>query len=125
MKLLLDTHVFVWWILEPMRVSKPVETAIRARDSRVFVSVASVWEIGIKRAKGKLELPRDLRSQLVRESFESLDVTLNHALATIDLPGHHLDPFDRMIVAQARLEKMTLATHDRRLADYSLDIIWT
>ncbi|MEK7794503.1 MAG: type II toxin-antitoxin system VapC family toxin [Candidatus Hydrogenedentota bacterium] len=125
MRLLLDTHVFVWWILEPARVSKQVEMAIRAQDSRVFVSVASIWEIGIKRAKGKLELPRDLRSQLVRESFESVGITLDHALASVDLPGHHLDPFDRMIVAQARLENMTLATHDRRLAEYSLDVIWT
>lgn len=122
MRLLLDTHVALWWWFEDARLAAPTVTAIAEAD-RVYVSAASAWEIAIKAALGKLEAPEDVGTALDASGFHALDVTVPHALAADALPRHHRDPFDRMLVAQARQESLTLVTADRRLALYEVAIL--
>lgn len=89
----------------------------------IFLSVASVWEIEIKRAKGRLAAPTDLAERAIGEGFEPLGITLDHALHAGRLPLHHRDPFDRMLIAQARVEGMTLATADATFAEYDVPVL--
>ena len=96
---------------------------IESTRSTVCVSAASAWEIGIKKALGKLRAPDDLEEQLRQARFVPLQVTVTHGLAVADLPRLHGDPFDRLLVAQARLEHLTLVTRDERLAAYGIPII--
>jgi PIN domain nuclease of toxin-antitoxin system len=118
-KLLLDTHALLWWLNDDARLGQSAAEAI-AEGEIVAVSAASAWEIGIKQAIGKLSGPADLSAELVANGFTELPVTVAHALAAGELPPHHADPFDRMLVAQARLEGLTLVTRDDRLADYGI-----
>lgn len=119
MKLLLDTHVLLWWLAgEPMRQEATAE--IRHPRSLVHVSAASAWEIGIKQSLGKLRLPDDLEERLRVERFTPLPVTVAHGLAVAGLPPHHRDPFDRLLVAQAQAEGLTLITRDPRLTAYGV-----
>lgn len=125
MSLLLDTHVFLWWLGEPSRLPGEVTAAIADPGILVHVSAASAWEISIKRSLGRLDLRDEEFSYGMRESgFSELPVTAAHGLAAGTLPPHHRDPFDRMLVAQAAGEGMRLVTHDRALADYGVDILW-
>ncbi len=118
MALLLDTHTLIWWLTASRRLSAAAREAIAS--GHVYVSVASAWEIGIKRARGKLTLEVDLADQLRRNAFEPLPITLAHALRAGSLPLHHADPFDRMLVAQAQLEGLRLVTGDPRIARYDV-----
>jgi PIN domain nuclease of toxin-antitoxin system len=122
-RLLLDTHALLWWLADNPILSGAARQAIANQDSAVFVSAASVWEIAIKRSLGRLELSRDITELLGEERFEALAITLHHAEAAGNLPRHHGDPFDRMLVAQARLEGLTLVTRDDRLAPYGTPIL--
>jgi len=123
--LLLDTHVFLWWIGEPPRLSENVKAAIADPGTLVHVSAVSAWEISIKRGLGQLDLRDEEFLYGMRESgFTELPVTAAHGLAAGALPPHHRDPFDRMLVAQATLEGMRLVTHDRAMAAYEVDILW-
>lgn len=116
---LLDTHVLLWWFDEPSRLSESARGVLgRSPDRSVFVSSASIWEAAIKRALGKLRMPDDLLEQMVAERIDVLDITAAHALAAASLPALHADPFDRMLVAQSRLEGLVLVTRDARLARY-------
>jgi len=115
---LLDTHVLLWWLANDARLSPSARRIISDPTNRVFVSAASAWEISIKRALGKLQAPPDLEAAAAQSHLETLPISLKHAAAAGALPAHHADPFDRMLVAQAQLEGMTLLTHDRRLAAY-------
>ncbi len=119
MRLLLDTHALLWWLSDDARLGKAAADAI-AEAELVAVSAASAWEIGIKQASGKLTGPDDLQTEVATNGFTELPVTLAHALAAGALPPHHADPFDRMLVAQSRLEGLTLVTRDDRLADYGI-----
>jgi PIN domain nuclease of toxin-antitoxin system len=121
-RLLLDTHVVLWWWDDDKRLSAEAREAV-AVATDVRVSAASVWERGIKRALGRLDLPADYVDHVERAGFRPLAVTLRHAAAAGELPRHHDDPFDRMLVAQARLEDLTLVTADRRLPDYGVPIL--
>lgn len=123
-RLLLDTHVFLWWQTADRRLQKRAREAI-SRAELVFVSAASAWEAGIKAALGRLTLPEPFERGVERAGFDKLPITFTHAAAAARLPPHHPDPFDRMLVAQARLEGLVLVTHDRRLAGYDLDVLWT
>ena len=118
MNLLLDTHVFLWWLEDhkrlPARARKTIEEC-----ELIFVSAATAWEIGIKSSLKKLEFRGDLEAELTTNNFLPLPVTVAHAVAAGRLPRHHNDPFDRMLVAQASLEKLTLLTSDERLTAYS------
>jgi len=123
MNLLLDTHVLLWWLNADPTLSKKAQAAIADRKNRVFVSAVAVWEIRIKAALGKLEIPRNFKEVLDTQPFEMLDITVEHAHAVGDLPPHHRDPFDRMLVAQAKEEAYTLMTHDVRLKKYKISLI--
>ncbi len=122
MKLLLDTHVVLWWLAdEPLR--QETLDAIGHPRSIVCVSAASAWEIGIKVGLGKLRPPADIETQLQAERFTRLPVTLNHGFHVGNLPLLHTDPFDRLLVAQAQLEGLTIVTRDPRIAAYDVETL--
>jgi PIN domain nuclease of toxin-antitoxin system len=118
LKLLLDTNVLIWVLTTPGRLSDAVTDAIRDRSNDIFVSMASPWEISIKKALGNLSPPDDLETQLADENFELLQILMIHTRAVEALPHHHRDPFDRMLIAQAQVEKLTLVTADRMMRRY-------
>ena len=120
MRLLLDTHALLWWLADDPALSEPARAAIMNEANAVYVSAASAWEIAIKAAAGKLVAPGDLEAQLRHHRFDPLPITLNHALAAGALPNHHQDPVDRMLVAQAMAEGLTIATRDRRIPRYGV-----
>jgi PIN domain nuclease of toxin-antitoxin system len=122
LKLLLDTHVLLWWLEGSVRLSRQARRTI-AGSEEVWVSAASAWELGIKSALGKLRTPDDLEFQVKASRFRELPVTLAHAVAAGKLPRHHNDPLDRMLVAQAALESLTLLTVDRQLQAYGIRVI--
>lgn len=126
MRLLLDTHVWLWWVGEPQRLRPQTLDAISARTSDVYLSVASVQEIVIKHALGRLSLPEPpesfIPSRLGRDRIQPLPVELAHALEVALLPSHHRDPFDRLLVAQARKEGLTLVTADPVVALYPVSL---
>ena len=123
MNLLLDTHVLLWWLNGHPTLSKKSQYAIADGKNLVFVSAVVVWEIRIKEALGKLEIPQNFKKVLESQPFEMLDITVEHAHAVRALPVHHRDPFDRMLVAQAKVEGFTLVTHDVRLKKYKVSLI--
>ena len=120
MRLLLDTHVLLWWLADDPLLGEAAREGISAPDSSVFVSAASAWEISIKQALGKLEAPSDLVRQIEVHRFEPLPITVSHAYAAGALPRHHDDPFDRVLVAQARAEGLILVTRDPRMGLYGV-----
>ena len=123
MRLLLDTHVFLWWRADSRHLRAPARRAI-AEARIVFVSAATAWEAATKAALGRLRLPDTIESGVIDSGFEKLPISFSHAESAARLPPHHADPFDRMLVAQARVETLTLVTHDRRLAAYDVEILW-
>lgn len=123
MRILLDTHALLWWLADDPALSSTAREAIAADENIVAVSAVTSWEISIKRALGKLEAPNDLREQIEANEFASLPIALIHGLAAGDLPPHHDDPFDRMLVAQARIEGFTLVTRDSRFERYGIDLL--
>ena len=120
MRLLLDTHVLLWWLADDAGLNPNARSLISSAESTVFVSAVSAWEISIKQALGKLEAPDDLEAQLLRHHFSPLAISIGHALAAGALPRHHEDPFDRLLVAQAKLEGLTVATRDPRFEPYGV-----
>ncbi len=123
MNLLLDTHVLLWWLNDDPLLSKKSRVAIADGKNLVFVSAVSIWEIRIKEALKKLKIPSDFESVLSSQPFENLSITVEHAHAVKDLPDYHRDPFDRMLVAQAKIEGFTLATRDVYLKKYRIPIL--
>lgn len=125
MRLLLDTHALLWALASPAKLPAPTARAIRDPANAVFVSAASAWEIAIKSALGKLSADLD---EIVRTSievgFEELAVTLAHAGRMRALPARHRDPFDRMLVAQAIEEGLTIVTRDAAVAEYGVATLW-
>lgn len=118
-RLLLDTHVVLWWRAEPGRLSARARAAIAVADA-VFVSAASVWEIEIKAGVGRIRLPEPFVLGVQRSGFVRLPVTFEHAARVGALPRHHADPFDRMLVAQAMEEDLVLVTADARVLRYDV-----
>ena len=126
MNLLLDTHAFLWAIDNDPQLSQKAREAIINGNNVVFVSAATAWEISIKKAIGKLQVPNgDYLEELKVHRFTPLAITTEHALAVENLPSHHKDPFDRILVAQAQLENLTLVTRDPRKKAYTVSIIET
>ena len=114
MRLLLDTHVLLWWLADDRKLSKNARAIIANPDNEVLVSSASLWEISIKTALGQLEVEMDdLEDAISRNGFRSLPIGFRHALTAGRLPLAHRDPFDRMLVAQAAVEELRLVSHDR------------
>lgn len=123
MRLLLDTHAFLWWRIDEARLSPEVRVVVGDADI-VYVSLASAWEIAIKTSIGKLRLANPIEQELVASDFEPLPVGLRHVEHVASLPLHHRDPFDRMLVAQCQVERLTLVTADRRLQPYDVPFLW-
>lgn len=123
MRLLLDTHVVIWALGEPERLSNRVRKAIEAEENDVFVSVVSPWEIAIKGPREGLQLPDDMELQLSRQRFKILPILLRHTEPIESMPLHHRDPFDRMLVAQAVTDGLTIVTADRKLTRYQVSLM--
>jgi PIN domain nuclease of toxin-antitoxin system len=128
-KLLLDTQCWLWWFAQPERLSEEAITRIADETNELWLSVASIWEIGIKVAIGKLPLPEPpdsyISNRIGQLGVRSLEITAIHALRAAALPLHHRDPFDRMLIAQAHLEDMTLVSADAVFKQYSdVSILW-
>lgn len=122
--LLLDTHTFLWWRTNDERLNLAAREAISLADI-VFVSAASAWEAHIKMALGKLDLPEAFSAGVADSGFRELPIHFTHAERAASLPHHHRDPFDRLLVAQALCEHLTLVSHDQVLKPYDLPIIFT
>ncbi len=121
-RLLLDTHVFIWWRATPEKIRAETRDVI-SRAAIVFVSVASAWETAIKIALGRLTLPDPMEVGVLASGFEKLPITFSHTQLIAGLPHHHRDPFDRMLIAQAISEELTLVTHDSQLRAYRVPIL--
>ncbi|MDQ2709486.1 MAG: type II toxin-antitoxin system VapC family toxin [Actinomycetota bacterium] len=122
MRLLLDTNAVIWWLGRATRLGNAARRTIGAAD-QVLVSPVTGYEINYKRTIGKLDAPDDLEMQIVRHGFEVLPLSFRHAIEAGDLPLHHRDPFDRLLVAQARCEGLTFVTADRQLDAYGVPIL--
>ncbi len=123
MRLLLDTHALLWWLADDARLAEPVRNAITDPRNDAFVSAASAWEIAVKARLGKVTMPNDLVEQLAANSFTALPVQVPHALAVRHLPDHHRDPFDRLLVAQAQIERLTVVTADETIPRYDVAVL--
>jgi PIN domain nuclease of toxin-antitoxin system len=122
--LLLDTHALLWSVGDDHRLSPAAHDVLSAGVVPAYVSAASIWEIAIKRASGKLNAPESLLDKVAAAKFIELGITFKHAIIAGALPPHHGDPFDRMIVAQAQSENLTLVTNDERIAAYDVPVLW-
>ena len=120
MKLLLDTHALLWALARPGELTSEARRRLQDPGNTVFVSVASAWEMEIKRALGKLDAPSDLSVQIQRQRFTELPVHLRHVEALKNLPALHRDPFDRLLVAQAMADELVVVTRDARIRAYPI-----
>jgi PIN domain nuclease of toxin-antitoxin system len=127
-KLLLDTQCWLWWFAQPERLNEEAIARIADETNALWLSVASIWEMGIKVAIGKLPLPEPIDSyipsRMVLLNMRSLEITGSHALQASMLPLHHRDPFDRMLVAQAQMEDMMLVSADPMFRLYNVSMLW-
>lgn len=123
MSLLLDTHILLWWLSDDSLLPAVARGAISSPDNEVMVSAAAVWEIAIKKAVGRLEAPNDLLEALTTNDFRTLEITASHAVLAGGLPPHHSDPFDRMMIAQARAEDLILVGVDERFPQYDVELL--
>lgn len=128
MNFLLDTHSFLWWCANDSKLSPLALNTIADIDNNIYLSVVSAWEISIKSRIGKLLLPEKpdafIAKMLQQHSFSVLAITINHALKEHDLPNHHNDPFDRLLISQALVEDLSLISNDRKITNYDLKILW-
>jgi PIN domain nuclease of toxin-antitoxin system len=128
MKLLLDTHPLLWMMQEPERLGERARRLILAAENELFVSLVSLWEIHLKISIGKLSMIegwRDLlREEMRGNGIQWLALTAEHCAQVETLPWHHRDPFDRMLVAQAEVEGMTLLSKDQNLGRYAVEVVW-
>jgi len=128
MRILLDTHTFLWWITADHRLSQRSIELISDGNNELLFSAASGWEIAVKAGLGRLDVPdpldRFVSEHLLLNHIGVLPIQLSHALHVVALPQLHRDPFDRMLIAQAQVERVPLLSSDRRLADYGIDVLW-
>lgn len=128
MKVLLDTHAFLWWIMDDPKLSSRAREIISNIKNELFFSAASGWEISIKVQIGRLKLPdepqRFIPVQMRTNAIQSLPILMSHALHVFILPDHHRDPFDRLLIAQAQLEGLPIMSADPQIAKYQIKIIW-
>ncbi len=128
MNYLLDTGVWLWSVGDSQRIPRKARELLADNSQVFFLSAVTSWEVAIKTAAGKLELPEPpgsyVPSRMVRQGLRPLPVSHQHALAVFGLPAHHKDPFDRLLIAQALLENLTVLTADRRFGEYEVAIVW-
>ena len=127
MKLLLDTHAFLWFVTGDRRLSRRARRAVEAGDSELLISTASVWEVAIKTSLGRLTLPKSVHDYFddkVATGFIILPVEWAHAARVAELPFHHRDPFDRLIIAQALVERIPIVSGDPGFKMYGARIVW-
>ena len=128
MKLILDSHSFIWWRDEPHKLSPTAFAEISNPNNKVFLSVVTVWELQIKIALNKFTIKRGLENAVKQEQqsngIQILPVYLSHALHLVNLPPHHKDPFDRLLISQAIIENMTLISADANFAKYQVNLLW-
>ena len=120
---LLDTQIFLWWLNDDKKLGEKIKKIIANPQNLVFLSVASAWEIILKLKTKKLRLKTSPRKCFENLEFELLDIKLNHVLESHKLPYHHKDPFDRMLIAQARVEKLSLITSDTKIWQYKAPLV--
>ncbi|HVC86209.1 MAG TPA: type II toxin-antitoxin system VapC family toxin [Gaiellaceae bacterium] len=123
MLLLLDTHAFLWWNNDDAALGPIARAAIADGENIVFVSAATAWEIATKRAAGKLDAPGDIAEWVRQDGFAEIAVEIDHAVLSAELPDHHRDPFDRLLVAQASIEELTLVTMDPEIMKYDVETL--
>jgi PIN domain nuclease of toxin-antitoxin system len=123
-RLLLGTHALLWWLTDDPALSLPARDALADPVSEPLVSTASVWEIAIKRSLGKLMAPDDLPDRIAEQGFAWLPINAAHAWQVRELPAHHRDPFDRLLIAQALVERVSIITTDVRFNDYGVEVYW-
>ncbi len=124
MKLLLDSHVLLWWQAWPERLSPAAIAAIQDSRNAIWVSSLSFYELAFKQARGHLRLPPNLNEALLQNGFHEMPVRMEHALDAANLPMHHGDPIDRLLIAQARQEECRLVTRDNCFKNYAVECVW-
>ncbi len=128
MRVLLDTHTFLWWIDNNPELSEVARSILADSQNEIFVSAASGWEIAIKSGLGRLSVEGDperfFPEQMTLNSFQALPIEMSHALHTFHLPDHHRDPFDRLLISQSQIEELPLVTKDPSIGEYEVEIIW-
>jgi PIN domain nuclease of toxin-antitoxin system len=128
MRLMLDTHAFLWWNLDDDRLSGEARDAIGDGRNDVVISVASIWEVAIKAGKGKIDLPMAvdayIADRLRRNRWSTLAIDVRHAVRAASLPMIHADPFDRVLIAQAQVESLPIVTTDAAITRYDVETIW-
>ncbi len=128
MRLLLDTHAFLWWLVDDRRLPRMTHDAIAEPSNSIFVSAASAWEIATKNRLGKLpgvsEIVTTLDEVLLEQGFKELSITVKHGRAAGILSGLHRDPFDRMLIAQAMIEEMVLVSNEQLFDNYGVRRLW-
>lgn len=122
MTLLLDTHVVLWWLDDSSRLSASARTAI-SEEGAVLVSAVTAFEVAAKTAVGKLLTPDGFAERIAEQDMTELPLTFRHGLVVAQLPLHHRDPFDRLLIAQAQCENLTVVTADRAFADYNVQVL--
>lgn len=123
MRLLLDTHILLWWLSDDRKLPREVRRILTSGRALVMVSAASVWELAIKCAHGRLEIPSDLLDEIEAQGFTRLPITFENAITAGGLPDYHRDQFDRMLIAQALSEELTIATVDPRIHRYGVAVV--
>jgi PIN domain nuclease of toxin-antitoxin system len=124
MRLILDTHVLLWWREAARPLSRRARAEIADGSNEILVSVASLWEITIKRSLGKLTFPDDLEAVIAEERLGLLSISFQHLRTLDSLPHLHRDPFDRLLLAQSLAERLPIVSNDRRFAAYGATLIW-
>jgi PIN domain nuclease of toxin-antitoxin system len=124
LKLLLDTHAALWWLSDDERLSNEAARQLADDTNQILLSAVVVWEVAIKRSLGKLQAPADFAATLLGAGVQALAVSVSHASGVEDLPWHHRDPFDRMLVAQASIEGAAVVSRDELLRPYGVRLIW-
>ncbi len=128
MRYLLDTVVWVWSVWEPDRISRKAHEVMNDLDQEIFLSAVTAWEVAIKSGSGKLALPEApttyVPRRMIEQGLRPLPVSHQHALAVFNLPNHHRDPFDRLLIAQAKIENMVLISSDKLFEQYDVPLLW-
>jgi PIN domain nuclease of toxin-antitoxin system len=118
MQYLLDTHVFLWWLTTPEKIHAKAQKIIRDKSNDIFISSASFWEMSIKKSLGRLTIPHNIMETTTSENFKILPILPEECIGVADLPMLHSDPFDRLLIIQAKLQNLVFITKDKKIAEY-------